>query len=310
VNVTHPNLRTAEDPNGPDYLAGAVLQGLARPMNKRLSWSFFQTLIGGICTFGLLPILDWQKRFRDYVTLEQQQLWHLAEWLRLQSKDPQVVKLRQDADNAQFRPDLRLLASLSVAFVAVILFTRLQDFRHHWWPALRDVTYGYRNRFQHWHYLDPVLAYKLFLTWTIGLSAAYAFHWLQVQLHAAAVARFIARFNKIALTEGLTPITAEMPGIGVRPVWLGGALIMLALGAIWGVPMMLAAGAQRRAVRFVSTRNRAALAHRLRAMLLARRPTANVPMPVYLRTLCPNPLCRAPLLDSAIYCPRCGSRVA
>jgi hypothetical protein len=84
---------------------------------------------------------------------------------------------------------------------------------------------------------------------------------------------------------------------------------MAAMGALWGIPMMLAGAAQRRAVRRVSTRNRAALAHRLRAMMLARRSAAAaVPLPVYLRRLCPNPLCRAPMVETAAFCTRCGRR--
>jgi hypothetical protein len=51
------------------------------------------------------------------------------------------------------------------------------------------------------------------------------------------------------------------------------------------------------------------MAHRLRAMLLARRPAAHIPIPIYLRRLCNNERCRAPVQEAACFCPRCGSRV-
>lgn len=307
---THP--RNAADPEHPDYVAAAVLHALARPSYPKLSWGPIRTITLAVISFGLLPILIWTKRFRQFVTVEQQQLWHLAEWLRLNSKDPNSTQLRDDADGLRVHADLRLLTFLSLAFLGIIFFTQLHVFHFHRWDALLDCTYlypFYRVQPARYHVAPPGLAFKLFNTWTLSLSAGYVFHWLQVQLHAKAVGRFIAHFNAISSAEGLTPVQPHLPGIGLRPLWLVGAGAFALTGNLWGVPMMIAGAAQRRLVRHTSTLNRAAMAHRLRAMLLARHPNHDVPMPIYLRRICVNDRCRAPVHESAAFCPRCGSRV-
>jgi hypothetical protein len=232
--------------------------------------------------------------------------------LRLNTKGPDAAQLRQQADGIRIHADLRLLSSLCLGFLAIIFVTQLHDYRHHGWDALLDCTYLYPFYQIHpanYHVVPSAMAFKLFNTWTLALSGAYVCHWLQVQLHAKAVRKFVERFNAVAAAEGLTPVATKMPGAGIRPIWLVGAAIMAGTGNLWGVPMMLAGAAQARIARFTSTANRAAMAHRLRAMLLARRPNESVPLPVYLRRLCSNEQCRAPVHESACFCPRCGSRI-
>src|SRR5258706_8331187 len=214
VNVDHPNLRSAQEPEGPDYLAGAVLQGLGRPIGEKLSWPLLRTFLLGIVSFGIVPILYLPKLFRQFVILEQQQLWHLAEWLRLHVANPQAVKLRRDADNIHFRPDLRLLSTLCVAFVAVIFFTQIRDYHRVLQIGLLDTTFTYHVNNWHRSAARALLARRLFMTWTLGIGAAYFFHWIQVQIHAASVRNFIRRFNAIATAEGLTPLSHTMPSAG------------------------------------------------------------------------------------------------
>ena len=312
MNVDNPNLRPANDPEGPDYLATAVLQGLARPAYERLTWGCLGTASIGILSFGLAPILVWTRRFRQYVTVEQQQLWHLAEWLRLHAKNPDAAKLRDEAETLRVHSDLRLLSSLCLGFLAIIFYTQLHDYRHFWWDAVLDCTYLYPLHHLHpWTFgrVSQALAFRLFNTWTLTLSGAYICHWLQVQQHAGALRKFVAHFNEIVKAEGLTPIDPKIPGSGIRPMWMMAAAVMASTGAVWAVPMMLAGAAHRRMIRFAGNGNRAAMAHRLRAMLMSRRPTENIPMPIYLRRLCGNERCRAPIQDSACFCPRCGSRI-
>ena len=313
MNTNHPNLRSTDDPQGPDYVAGALLHGLARPVHEKLSWGFLQTMFLGVLSFGTLPILIWRKRFRQYITLEQQQLWHLADWLRSNSKDPQTAELLKQSEALRPNADLRLLSSLCLAFLAIIFFTQLRDYHRFLWDALLDCTYRYpMHRFHRlllFQRVGPDVAFRLYNTWVLALSGAYVCHWLQVQLHAIDLRKFIRRFNSVAVAEGLTPMTALMPGWGLGPLWIIGAIILAVTGSMWGIPMMLAGAAQRRLVRFASTGNRAAMAHRMRAMLLARRPHLTVPMPVYLRSACENPSCRAPVQSDARFCARCGSRV-
>ena len=227
-------------------------------------------MIGGFVSFGLLPIITWPSRFRAYVAYEQQQFWHLAEWLRLNSKHPDAPKLREAADDLRFRGDLQLLSNLAVGFVAIIFFTQLQHFFR---PFAELLLCTYRFPHQNWRQLDSSLPGKIFTTWTIGLSVAYVLHWIQVQRYAASVRNFIEKFNAIAASEGLTPVRPQMPGVGLRPMWVAGAVVLCGLGAFWAIPMMLAGAAHQRMTRIASRVNRAAMAHRLRAMLLALYPT-------------------------------------
>jgi hypothetical protein len=292
-----------------------VLNALARPVHGKLYWSLFRALFLGIISFGVAPILMWTKRFRQYVTLEQQQLWHLSEWITQRTDHAEASKLRAEADAIRPHSDLRLLIFLSVGLLGILFFTQLYDYRHHLGGALLNCTYLYPVNRMHIiaYYRYPLrtsLDFKLFNTWSMTLGAAYVFHWLQVQRHAATLKQFIQRFNAIAASEGLTPVQARMPGYGIHPLWLVAGLAMASLGILWGLPMMLAGSAHRRMLRIVSNANRAAIAHRLRAMLLARRPNDNVPLPVYLRRQCGNDHCRAPISDSAAFCPRCGARIA
>jgi hypothetical protein len=312
VTNSSPNLQPAGNPPQPDYLATGVLNGLARGPHAKLSWSVFRTALVGAVTFGLAPILAWQVRFRDYVTWEQQQLWHLAEWLRLKSKSPDAAKLRQEADALRFRFDLQLLASLCVAFVAVAFFSQIMSVRPpHRWALLLDSTYRFPEKFGFTAYALHWTSGRLFAIWTVGLSAAYFCHWMQVQMHATTLRRWIARFDNLAVAEGIGPVLIEGPGLGVRPLWAIAAVIFCAAGAFWAPAMMLAGAAHRRMVRSTSPATRKQLAQRFRLLMLSRSSAPeNVPTPVSLRRLCPSPICRAPVIESATFCPRCGRRLA
>src|SRR5258706_15006417 len=55
----HPTNLSVEPPPPPDYLAGAVLQGLSRPIGGQLSWGVLKTLLLGARYIDLPPILAW-----------------------------------------------------------------------------------------------------------------------------------------------------------------------------------------------------------------------------------------------------------
>ena len=149
--------------------------------------------------------------------------------------------------------------------MAIVFYTQLNDYRHHWIGALLSCTYLFRGdhlrviRISSSTAVSPVRALQLFNTWTLALTGAYICHWLQVQHHAKLLRKFMLRFNTIATAEGLKPATAQMPGPGLRPMWIIAGITLAVFGAIWAIPMMLAGAAQRRLVRRVSTSNRASL---------------------------------------------------
>jgi hypothetical protein len=249
-------------------------------------------------TFGLLPVLRWGKRFGQFVTLEQQQFWHLAEWLRLHTKSPAAAELPGEADRIHYRPMLTLLSVLCVVAVVVMIYRQLRMTTLSW-HSLTYATYLYAGHHRPW-YRDG------FLVWGAGLSVAYALHWAQVRLHAADRARFIRSFNHCCVTESIEPITPTPLGLGIRPLWIVAGIGITALGAPWGVPMMLAGAIQRSEITEASLRDRQALARRLYTMLQRRR--SDVAVPVALRRLCSHEFCRAKLPDAARFCPRCGAR--
>jgi hypothetical protein len=306
----HPTNLSLEPPPPPDYLAGAVLQGLSRPIGGRLSWGVLKSLFLGAVSFGLLPILAWTRGFRAFVIAEQQQLLHLAQWVRQNSAHPLARQLESDAVELRPRTMISLLSIFIVVATAVAMFLAIGHYRSFTpFDQLIAGTYGFRKvRFLD-HRVVPLLnSRSLFTLWVYGLSAAYLLHALQVHLHAADVKRFVARFSEIAQAEGVNRVQATSLGIALRPLWLVAAFAFLAMGAPWGIIAMLAGAAQRRYITSTSRDTRADLAQRLRAMLTRRRPDAGVSLPVYLRDRCVEPRCRADVPRGVNFCPRCGTR--
>lgn len=292
------------DPDRPDYLAGAVLQSLSRAMGPRWHWGAFKTFLLGVASFGLLPILIWPRRFGDFVTTEQHQLWHLAEWLRLRTGNPQAVALRDRVDRIAAISALTYLSWFIIATVAAVIASHLWNTAANLPDDLLNLTYLFpeqadRSRQQ----------LNVYLVWMIGVSAAYLLHWIQVQAHVRNVRRVVKIFNRLALTEGIATIKLRDAGAGLRPLWLLAAVPLVSFGVFWGVPMMLAGALHKRYVLIVSTDLRSELAFRVRALLLAQRPRMRVPRPPRLRMNCPSELCRNAVPETANFCPRCGTPV-
>jgi len=287
----------------PDYLAGAVLHGLSRGMGGESYWGAVRTLVLGILTLGMLPILVWSRRFRDFVTSEQQQLWHLAEWLRLRTGNPQAVALRDFSQSIRFRPLLNAMSLILVAGVGAGILSYLWHVQGNLETVL-EMTYRYAGVAY-----PPRAMSNVFAFWSIGLSVAYLLHWAQVQWHVADVRRFVEMFNQLAQAEGVQPIRLPKSGLGLRPIWILASVPLLTFGVLWAFPMMLAGAIHKRYVVILSPAMRNELAYRVRAMLLVDRPAINVPRPPRLRRHCPSDLCRAALPEIANFCPRCGTAV-
>ena len=307
----NPTNFSVEPPPPPDYLAGAVLQGLSRPIGYRLTWGVLKSLFLGVISFGLLPILSWTRGFRAFVTAEQQQLLHLAQWVRGNSSHPLARQLESDAVELRPRVLLSWMSVLIALGTAVAIGSVIvPNVRFTPWDQLVTGTYSYgKGRLPHHHAMALPNSHRMFGLWVYGLGAAYLLHIIQVHLHAADVKQFVARFSEIVQAEGINRVRAAPLGTTLRPLWLAGGFALFAMGAPWGVVAMVAGAAQRRYITCTSRDTRADLAHRLRAMLLHRRPSAGgVPVPVYLRERCVEPKCRAELPRGVNYCPRCGTR--
>jgi len=302
---------SVEPPPPPDYLAGAVLQGLARPIGYRLTWGVLKSLVLGGVSFGLLPLIAWTRNFRAFATAEQQQLLHLARWTRANSNHPLALQLERDAHDLRPRPLLGRLPLFIAAVTAAIILLLMQQVPFYpEWDQLIAGTYGYHHSHVLGHRVIPLInSREIFRTWVFGLSIAYLAHALQVHVRALDIKRFVARFSEIAQSEGINRVKATPLGTTLRPLWIAGAVVFWLAGAPWGVLAMLAGAAQRRYITFTSRQTRSDLAQRLRTMLVRRRPSAaGLATPVYLRERCVEPLCRAEILRGVNYCPRCGTR--
>src|SRR5947209_12084177 len=104
--------------DGVDDLGEAVLQGLARPIGYKQSPTAVRTFVSGLISFGFAPILRWQTRFRQYATVEQQQLWHLADWVRRSGRVRDGEKLIRAANNIERSTPIPLLIFACLGYVA------------------------------------------------------------------------------------------------------------------------------------------------------------------------------------------------
>ena len=108
----HPTNITIEPPQPPDYLAGAVLQGLSRPIGGKQYWGVIRSVLLAGLSFGVLPILSWMNGFKRFAIAEQQQFLHLAQWVRQNSEHPMARQLESDARELRPRGFLSFLSVL------------------------------------------------------------------------------------------------------------------------------------------------------------------------------------------------------
>lgn len=306
-----PTQVAVDPPPAPDYFAVAVLQGLSRPIGGRLNWGVVKSVFLGAISFGFLPILSWTRTFRAFVNAEREQFTHLAEWVRHNSVHPLARQLESTAADMRPRAVLSWLAIFVTVATAAGIFVNLNR-TYFPWDHLYAGTYafGKPHRFAEHHQRFFGDSRVIFGFWASGLGVAYAFHWLQVRLHAEDVKRFVACFSQIAEAEGVNRVKAASLGTTLRPLWLVGGAVFYMMGAPWGIVAMLAGAAHRRYITGTSRDTRADLAQRLRAMMMRRRPVAAgaAAVPVYLRDRCVEPKCRAEIPRGVNFCPRCGTR--
>ena len=305
----HPAALPAPDaPVGGDDLARTLLQGLERPDPRLKPWGAFASLVAAFVSLGALPVLLWHDRFRDFVDEERHHLRRFGDWLRLHSARPETMDLRVAGEDLGCRPLLSALSILSVVSVLVLFVANLGDGG----PLIDEVvrhTYGFRND-QCWQ--SPLTdGQRLFAAWGIGISAAYLFHWVQVQAHASDVRRFVGYANRVLRAEGVPRVPVPHVGVGLGLLWLVAAALLATKGAWWGLALALAGAAQQRYMREESGRLRRALAARVReiARLPAGAVTANAARGATSDRRCPHVRCLAPLPAHSRFCPRCGHNV-
>lgn len=294
-----------DPPNPPGELADAILTSLERPGwgYWRRPWGPLMTLVLAAVSFGVLPLLVWPHRFRRLMRVEQQQLWHLAEWLRLRTGSPRATELRDNSLKAMpaFNPGVIPLILVVTVFIGNFHFWWDYFYYYHDWAPLWTSAYGLgdNSHLRLWLHYWPM--------WTVALSIGYFDHWHQIGRHANAVAQYAKTFKEIIADEKLLPV--EIPGVGtwLHPIWGVVAIIGIGFHAYWAVPMALAGAVHVRYVRVTSRQLRSDLAQRVRWMLQKNRPAVSLRGPNEPRP-CTNEKCRAIVPAGALFCPRCGAR--
>jgi hypothetical protein len=311
----HPNSFPSERPapgdggpvGGADPLAQALLRDLELGEQSPRPWGACMSLLVGVFSLGALPVLLWHDRFRDFVEDERHRLRRFADWLRLRSSRPETMDLRVSADDLGTRPLLSTLSILSVIALIVLFATQVTGTR----PLIQQLV-GFTYRFNyHREWVAPLTdGQRLFAAWSIGLSVAYLFHWLQVRAHTSDIRRFVGHANKVLLHAGVQPVPAPRRGLWLGFLWVFAGAFLASKGAWWGFALALSGASQQRYMCTDSLRLRRALAGgvRLRAYL----PGATTPgarTTAQSDNRCPHVRCLAPVPNGARFCPRCGHRM-
>jgi hypothetical protein len=282
-----------------DHLAASVLRSLGRSFKDQFSLPAADAAIIGLLTFGILPLWKLHRKFRDYITFEKQQLWHLAEWLRVRRGGDESLALHDALRKHRTSFFLSLVKFLGIAAFVVVAMAELNG--RFQLRGLIDQTYR-ANWVRYWD------RYEVWMAWVAGLSIAYGAHWLQVILHERRLEKFAERFNKVAVREGVAPIADPPFDLGLNGGWIiAGALLAWLGGALWAIPMVLACAVQRRYINRTATRTRGELLDRARSMIAQQRPAVAVPNYVIHGRRCDNPRCLAPIKAGARFCSRCGT---
>ena len=311
-----PTTTTIDPPGQSDDLASAVLAGLSRPIVRRAPWGILKTAVFSVLTFGLAPILSWPARLRNACLREQQQLWHLSEWLRLNSGRPDALPLRNSTSSLAYRHGLDIAGKLVLVLGLLGAWGKLTVAAGPF-PMRWSMPLIFRSMYDRMHFVngqmlftrwnvDPALVH-FSMTWTGILTVIFFLHWLQLQLHVGDMRMYLIRFNAIATAHGLKPVAMPHTGIGLRPLWIVAAIILWSLGVGWALPLMIAGAVQNRYIGKTSYIVRHELAQRMTQLVATQNPTAAVTAPMRLWSCCTNPRCGALFPPTAKFCPRCGT---
>ncbi|HWE92544.1 MAG TPA: hypothetical protein VG269_01100 [Tepidisphaeraceae bacterium] len=290
---------------GQDDLATVVVRRLERRRAAPPSWGLVKTIVLGVPTFGLLPLLVWPFRFREYVTDEAEALQELAEWARARGRRPAAVgPLMAAAEDTSFKTLPLIISMLLAIFVVGAFFLQFTNFIPFTLDSLLGCTYYYTGAPPASPFGSRI--HLLYLAWCVALSLGYVLHWAQVRGHVADVTRFVARFNPVVEAEGLPPVRGRRLPVGIfRPLWVLAAIMLAVYGAWWGIPMVLAGMAQRRYTNVTGRAIRWELARRVKDMASMRGEPIVAQAPPARR--CGNPRCLATLPPAARFCTRCGT---
>ncbi len=240
---------------------------LERPTSAHRPWPLWKTLVGGVLSAGVLPLVRWPASFDQRARAERFKLIAVADHVHV------------DADAAARTGGPRTTHQV-VAYLAAGAMVALLGLTY-WNGELRPML------------TRPTLwggAYLL--ASVVGYGALY--------LNLARHRRGVRRVLRVMGDDLHRP-----PGVA-WPKWrfVLPAVIFGALGWFWAVPMFLVGGALRR---WGLAEGRQALIEAARGSRhrLARR--KELPPSTIGRRVCPNERCETELAPGAKFCPTCGT---
>jgi len=243
MSAFNPTIRIIDPPLPADALGDALVRSLNRTPIRALWWEAGLTAAAGMVSLGFVPLVFQGNRFIYHCALERNQWRHVAEWLATVARLPaQSLERASERDRPAATAIIAAILALVLAAAALGVMIGLKlD-----WIDLS--LWGWRSGVS----LPAVI-------FTAAMLLGYLLLYATVLQHHRAAGNTVQEFNHLA--GG----TVSPPGFdfGVHGNWLVGAVALLLLGLPWGVPMMLAAGAQRGYTTRSSVSTRAAVAARL-----------------------------------------------
>ena len=285
----------AADAKRCDDLAALVV----RRLEKRSavgSWGLLKTVLLGVPSFGLIPLLGWSRRFRPYAMDD----FESARSCRMGRVAPSSlgridsrIQAAEDTAPSPLPMVLSWVLAILIAGVFVMRYTHVPFSLE----SLIDSTYSHEYRSQESSPLSP--EEFLYRVWVAGLSIGFVVQWLNMRVHADNMKKFVSQLNPIFAAENLPPVRMSNQGwVYFRPLWIMMAVLLAMYGAWWAIPMALAGMAQRRYTTLTAKRLRKDLANRMRDVAMTDRAPGFAVAAGPRR--CGNSRCLAPLPPGAI----------
>jgi hypothetical protein len=263
-----------------NQFATAILRSFSRSYHDRLSWGVGKTMLLGALSLGIVPALVWPRRFRDYVTVERQQLWHWATWLSWESKTPEAAQLVSEVESIRAR-GYPLFSLLILGCVAFAIFGQ------------NPISFSYDSR--------------SLVVWNVVLGCAFLAHMSRIVSHEDAVRRVVDRFNAFARSGQVPPVQLPPRSYHTFVPWMILGFMGCLVGAVWAIPMALAGAMHRRYINETSRHLRDEAAARVRQLM--EHDLDDAESLQFPRKSCRRPQCRARIRENARFCPRCGIAV-
>jgi len=276
--------------------ADAVIDHLATSSGVNL-WGPISSLFLSLCSFGLLPLLVWPRRWNQVIEIEREQMISLAGYWRRRASVQQAQLLDRQVERLRPQSILSVVPVLILVFVGIMFVSFFNDGRS--MQNVVDLTFGYPRYYWAWSTND-VSMHKV---WVASLLVGYICHWMAVRSHVSGMDSVARTIGSITGSRGVG--RSAYSASGLNPMWIIVAIVLCGANAWWSIPLVMAGAKQRAYVRQTSPRLRQMLAEQLRDPGQGQGATVAT-----VRTgFCRTPLCGTPVRPQAKYCPRCGAAV-